>query len=199
MPATNYMSTITLPVDISGTITDVEFTIKDAEAADRLTTIESQISSIGSAVIWIGATTTPITDGDNTNPITINGQLVTAVGGNMTAYNGEEFVWDTENAIWQTFGIATHGALAYKDNASGSYTPAGSITITKGTDTTAVVTSLASVGTLPNAFFTVENNNATFHFNAGTLPSSDSGTSVVIARGTDTATFTGTAATITVS
>lgn len=116
----------------------------------------------------------------------------------MASYSGSEFVWN--GSAWQELGKNNFGALAFKSSASGSYTPAGSVSITQGADTTASVTGIASVGTLPDAYFTVSGETATFNWSAGTLPAADaSATTVITARGTDTAAFTGTEATITVS
>lgn len=186
---TNYMSVITLPVDVAGVITPITFTIKDQEARDL-------IAGMGSAIIWIGVTTTPISDGDSTNPITINGQSVTAVGGNMTAYDGTEFVWDTESAVWQAFGTGNLGNLAYQDSASGDYTPAGSVTLTETVaPTTTTVNSISDAGESP--YFTVSGETATFH--VGTLPTKGTDTTVLTSAGTHTAAFTGTQATITVN
>lgn len=189
MPAT-YLSKITLPVDVNGTVTDVEFTLKDAEAREL-------IEAIGHAIYWIGVTTTVLTDGDTTNPITVNGESVTANLGGLASYNGSEFVWN--GSAWQEMGKNNFGALAFKSSASGDYTPAGSVQITQGQDTTDSVTGIASVGTLPNAYFTVNGENATFHWSPGTLPEADSAAKTFItARGADTAAFSGTAATVTV-
>lgn len=190
MPAT-YISTLTLPVNVSGTVSNVEFTLKDAEA-------RQMIEDLGNALYWIGVTTTALTDGDTTNPIQVNGESKTAEVGAVASYDGLEFVWS--GSAWQAFGHANFGALAFKSSASGSYTPAGSVSITQGTDTTASVTGISSVGTLPDAYFTVSGETATFNWSAGTLPTADaSATTVITARGTDTASFSGTAATITVS
>lgn len=189
MPAT-YLSKITLPVNDNGTVTNVEFTLKDAEA-------RQMIEDLGHALYWMGVTTTALSDGDTTNPITIGGESKTAEVGGMASYGGSEFVWN--GSAWQELGKNNFGALAFKSSASGSYTPSGSVSITQGTDTTASVTGIASVGTLPEAYFTVSGETATFNFSAGTLPTADaSATTVITARGTDTASFTGTAATITV-
>lgn len=189
MPAT-YLSKLTLPTNVSGTITNVEYTLKDAEA-------RQMIQDLGNALYWIGVTTTALTDGATTNPIVVLGEDVTARTGAVASYDGLEFVFN--GTAWQAFGHANFGALAFKSSASGSYTPAGSVAITKGTDTTASVTGIASVGTLPEASFTVSGETATFVFDAGTLPAADaSATTVITARGDDTAAFTGTAATITV-
>ena len=125
--ATNYMSKITLPVNIDGTITDVEFTIKDAEARQMIT-------DLGNALYWIGVTTTALSEGSTTNPITVNGEDVTAKLGGLASYEGMEYAWN--GSAWQGMGPNNLGALAYKNSASGDYTPAGSVLITKGTDTT---------------------------------------------------------------
>jgi hypothetical protein len=96
-------------------------------------------------------------------------------------------------------GKNNFGALAFKSSASGDYTPAGTVSITKGEDTTASVTPFGAAGTLPSASWTVSGETATFAFDAGALASAGSAVTVVTASGTDTAAFSGTAATITVS
>ena len=55
MPELNYLSKLTLPVNVSGTVTNVEYTIKDAEAREL-------IEDIGHAIYWIGVTTTALTN-----------------------------------------------------------------------------------------------------------------------------------------
>lgn len=191
MPELNYLSKLTLPVNVGGTVTNVEYTIKDAEAREL-------IEDIGHAVYWIGVTTTALTDGATTNPIQVNGESVTANLGGLASYDGSEYVWN--GSAWQELGKNNFGALAFKSSASATYTPAGSVAITQGTDTTASVTGIATVGTLPDSYFTVSGETATFVFDAGTLPTADaSATTVITARGSDTAAFTGTEATITVS
>ena len=85
------------------------------------------------------------------------------------------------------------GDLAFKDSASATYTPAGSISVSQGTDTTTIINPITDVGTLPS--FSVSGEVMTF--NAGELPTAGADTSVVTASGTRTATFSGTQATIT--
>lgn len=103
---------ITLP---SGTT----YNLVDQGARDLIAQIEA-----GSA--WIGVTTTPLTDGATTNPVVINGESVTAKTGNMTAYGSKEFIFN--GTAWQELGdMSMLGELAYKDSASGSFTPAGSV------------------------------------------------------------------------
>lgn len=184
--AVNYMSKITLPVNIEGTIQNVEFTIKDAEARQMIT-------DLGNALYWIGVTTTALSEGATTNPISVGGQDVTAKLGGLASYNGMEYAWN--GSAWQGMGPSNLGALAYANTASGSYTPAGTVSITKGTDTTDTVTGVSANGTLP--YFTQSGETVTF--NAGTLPTLDTQKAFVTQRGDDTAAFSGTAATVQVS
>ena len=103
------ISKITLP---SGTTYD----IKDATAR----------AAIGGAIIIRGTTTTALTDGATTNPITIDNESYTAVANDAVFYGNKEFVFD--GTKWHEFGDMTGlGALATKD--SGSYTPAGTIAV----------------------------------------------------------------------
>lgn len=55
-----------------------------------------------SATAWIGVTTTALADGSTTNPITINGQSITAAAGNIAQYGGTEYIWS--GSAWQEFG-----------------------------------------------------------------------------------------------
>ena len=188
MPAT-YLSKLTLPVNVEGTITNVEYTLKDAEA-------RQMIEDLGHALYWIGVTTTALTDGSTTNPIQVNGESVTAKLGGLASYEGSEFVWN--GTAWQELGKNNFGALAFKSSASGDYTPAGNVNVTQAADTTASVAPFGSAGTLPESYFTVSGETATFNFDAGTLPSAGTSVDVVTAAGAVTAAFVGTAATITV-
>lgn len=180
------LSSLTVPVDVAGTITTVTYDIKDAEARSR-------IEELGKALYWMGVTTTALTDGATTNPITINGASVTANAGGVAQYNALEYAFD--GTAWQLLGEGNLGALAYKNDASASYTPAGSVTVTDGADTTTSVQGITAVGTLPT--FTVSGETLTY--TAGTLPTADTSKTVVTASGARTASFSGTAATITVS
>lgn len=187
--AATYLTKLTLPVKVGDQFQDVEFTVKDAEAREL-------IEQIGHAIYWIGVTTDALTDGATTNPIQVNGEAVTAKLGGLASYSGSEFVWN--GSAWQEMGKNNFGALAFKSSATGDYTPAGNVNVTKADDTTASVTPFGAAGTLPEAYFTVEGENATFHFAAGTLPTAGEAVDVVTAAGEVSATFAGTAATITV-
>ena len=174
------ISHITLPVIVDGEETQVTFDIKDAHARQA-------ISELGDVLSWLGVTTTPLTDGSTTSPITVAGESVTPAKGNVAQYSGEEFAWN--GTSWQSLGKNNFGALAFVDEVVASYTPVG--TNAKPTTTTATVNSITAVGTLPSLTVTSE----TMIFSPGTLPTKGADQSVV----TDVAaaTFTGTAATIT--
>lgn len=171
------ISQITLP---SGTTYD----IKDAQARQ--------------AKNWIGITTTALTDGATTNPITINGESVTAVEGNITSYDETEFIFN--GSAWQEFGdLSDLGALAYKDSASGSYTPQGTvaapdISVTPSTDT---IKPVSDVGSMPT--YTVSGE--TLIISPGAVPTlGENKTFMTGASATATApAFAGTAGTVTVS
>lgn len=179
------ISKITVPVLVEGSLVNTTFDIKDAGARQL-------INDLGNAVYWIGVTTNALTDGDTTNPITVNSESVTVKVGGMAQYSGEEFVWN--GSAWQSIGKNNFGALAFKSSASGNFTPAGSVTseITGGTNTT--VNSITAVGTLPS--FSVSGETLTY--TPGTLPTKGDDTSVVTATGTVSSTFSGAQGSVTV-
>ena len=112
------ISKITLP---SGTT----YNLKDAQARTDIAEIREAIAG---GVIFLGVTTTALTDGSSTNPITIGGNSVTAVNGNIAIYSSEEFIFSSSDNKWHRLGPAGEfKALAYKDTASASYTPAGTV------------------------------------------------------------------------
>ena len=105
---------ITLP---SGTTYD----IVDQGARDL-------IDALGNYTVFLGVTSTALTDGATTNPVIINGESVTARTGDIVTYGSEEFIFN--GTAWQSFGdLSGLGSLAFKDSASGSFTPAGNITV----------------------------------------------------------------------
>lgn len=123
------ISKITLP---SGTTYD----IKDQGARDLIDALESYSS-------YLGVTTTALTDGATTNPITIGGQSVTAKKGSIVNYGSKEFIFN--GTAWQEFGdLSALGALAYKDSASGSFTPAGTVSQPSFTGSSSNVTITAA-------------------------------------------------------
>lgn len=123
------ISKITLP---SGSTYD----LKDAAARADIEDIQRAISG---GLKFIGETTTALTDGATTNPITINGESVTAVSGNLVLYGNKEFLFD--GAKWIEMGdLSLLGALAYKNSASGTYTPVGTVSQPSFTGSSASVT-----------------------------------------------------------
>lgn len=189
------ISKITLPSGQS-------YDLKDAQARSDIADIQRAISG---GIHFRGETTTALTDGATTNPITINGSSYTAVSGDLVLYDEKEFLFD--GTKWIEMGdLSLLGTLAYKDSASGSFTPAGSVSApniavaTAGGTTT--VNSITAVGTLPAYTATVANETLTMTWNAGTLPTKGADT---VVKTTDAAysasqpTFTGTADTVTVS
>lgn len=182
------ISKIVLP---SGNIYD----IKDQTARDA-------IAGLSGYTNYLGVTTTALTDGSTTNPIVINETSTTAQKGDIVNYESKEFIWN--GSAWQEFGdLSGLGDLAFEDSASGSFTPAGSVsapTITVTPSTTSV-SEVSSVGVLPAFSATVTSETLTFSWSGGSLPSTNS---VTVATGISSAsattpTFTGTAGTVTVS
>lgn len=112
--------------------------------------IEARQAASG-GIIFIGVTTTPITDGSHTYPVVISGAEVYPQNGNLVVYNTGEFVWMDFDSSWHEFGSSDQlGALAHKDTASGSYTPSGTVSKPNVTVTenTVNVTEIASGGSV---------------------------------------------------
>lgn len=200
------ISKITLP---SGTT----YNIKDATA-------RSSIAALSGALTFLGTTTTALTDGATTSPITIGGTSVTPAAGNVVIYGNSEFVWSEAESKWREFGsTGSLKALAFKDSASGSYTPAGSVSqptftgtektisssftpagtvaISKGTGTA----NYTPEGTISAPTVTVTANTASVKpfGSAGTLPSftaSVSGETLSLAFSAGTLPSAGTAVTV---
>ena len=129
---------ITLP---SGTTYD----IVDAGARELISALEAYSD-------YIGVTTTALEDGSTTNPVTINGESVTAKKGNIVNYGSKEFIWN--GSAWQEFGdLSALGDCAYVDSVEASYTPAGTVAapdLTVSTLTASVLGSVTSAGTVPS-------------------------------------------------
>lgn len=207
------ISQITLP---SGTTYD----LKDATARQ----------AIAGGIVFRGVTTTPLTDGASTNPITIGGESYTAVNGDLVIYDTMEFLFSSGDNKWHELGNSSGlGELAYKDSATGTFTPAGSVgkpNVTV-TPTTATITSITNAGsvtagtanvptavTLPVLTTSVTNETLTLSWAAGSVTPGVAGTPTIVELPTtgntsvmtgvsaelDAApTFTGTAGTVTVS
>lgn len=192
-----------------------KFVLPNGEAYDIKDAVaRAAIGTISGAMKYLGETTTAISDGSTTNPITIGGKSVTPAAGDVVIYGNSEYVWSDEESKWREFGsTGSLKALAFKDSASGSYTPAGTVSapeVSVSVNTTSVKP-FGSAGTLPTCTFprmtaTVIGETLTLgweegSFDAGTLPSA--GTTATVATGIKSAsatapTFTGTASDITV-
>jgi len=86
----------------------------------------------GGGIKLVGETTTTLTDGATTNPITIDGQSYTAQPNDAVLYGNKEFLFD--GTKWHEFGdMSGLGTAAYKDvptsgNASSSQVVMGNDT-----------------------------------------------------------------------
>ena len=108
--------------------------IKDAEAQADIADIKSSITG---GMHYLGKSTTAISDGAATGPWVIDGVTYIASGtpaegqkllaaGDIAIYQELEFIWSGASGKWQEFGsTGSLKALAFKDNASATYTPAG--------------------------------------------------------------------------
>lgn len=86
------------------TFNGTTYDIKDAVAR----------ATMAGAIVILGATTTALVDGATTNPITVDGESVTAVANNAVFYGNKEFVFDGTN--WHEFGDMTGlGDMAQHD------------------------------------------------------------------------------------
>lgn len=102
-----------------------DYYLKDKEAREK-------IDALSSATHFIGKTTSELTDGATENPVKIDGADVTAVAGDIVYVEQGglepevEFIFN--GTKWQELGSTSKlGDLAFKDNASASYTPAGTV------------------------------------------------------------------------
>lgn len=103
------------------------------------------IAGLSGSTQYLGVTTTELVDNVTTSPsITVAGKTVTASAGGIATYGSKEFIYS--GTVWQEFGdLSALGSLAYKNSASGSYTPAGTVTV--GTTSGKKAVSKASSGT----------------------------------------------------
>ncbi len=188
------ISKITLP---SGTTYD----LKDATAREQINSIKSTVTG---QMHYAGVTTTALANGSTTKPIQIGGANYTQSNGDVVIYGEEEFVWSDSDSKWHEFGsTGSLKGLAFKDSASGSWTPAGTVSVAL---TMASITPMATPGALPSASMpklTTGVSGETLAigwtdgtFNPGSLPTA--GKDVQAATGVKSASFTGTAGQVTV-
>lgn len=89
----------TLKIQINGTDKGTFTANASSDATIDITAADLGLSS---AMKFLGVTTTAISDGSTTNPITIGGSSVTAVAGNVVLYGSLEFVWT--GSAWELLG-----------------------------------------------------------------------------------------------
>lgn len=139
------------------------YDIKDTSARNSIDNIKTSISS---GIHYIGLTNSDVHDGATTNaiilvkPVTKNGVTTTEVvsttpytpkTGDLVIKDNKEYIYaisETSTAgVWHEFGsTGSLKALAFKDNASAGYTPAGSVSQPSFTGTAATINVNGSVG-----------------------------------------------------
>lgn len=195
-----YISQITLP---SGST----YEIKDAWARTQIEALTG-----GSAIVFKGVSSTSLTDGGNENP-TVDGQpvLVKATG-ELYFYDHQEFIYGDDNK-WHLLGseLGLLGALAYEDSASGTFTPAGTVsqpTFTGGSNNVTITASTNAsgnytpTGTISGGVFSASSLTSTGSFTpSGTVSLSNANTTATVSTVSGTATYTpgGTVSTPTIS
>ena len=183
------ISKITLP---SGSV----YNFKDEQARND---IEAISSAIAGGVTFMGQTTTALTDGSTATSIVINDKTVTAVKGYLVVYNSKEFVFD--GTKWIELGdLSLIGDLGWKDSASATYTPAGSVSQPTFTGTAADVSftiadntngNYQPKGTVSAPTFTGNSLTSTGTFTpSGTINFSNTNRTTTVSKTTGTATYT---------
>lgn len=125
----------------AATVGSKTYEIVDVDAREGVLDNRAKIDEISGliqgGVHYLGKTTTALSDGATTNPITIGSESVTAKQGDMVSYDAGkdqdlEFIFN--GTKWYEFGsTGSLKALAFKDEASATYTPAGSVGISATT------------------------------------------------------------------
>ena len=122
----------------AATVQSKTYEIVDVDARagvlDNRAKIDEISELIQGGVHYLGKTTTELSDGATTNPITVGGKSVTAKQGDMVSFESTpqdlEFIFN--GTTWYEFGsTGSLKALAFKDSATASYTPEGSVSLTK--------------------------------------------------------------------
>lgn len=133
-------------------------------------TVTAADLGITGALVFLGTTTTAISDGSTTKTITVNSKSVTAIAGNVVLYGGYEFVWT--GSAWEQLGQEGSFSLKTHTHEVPAHTPSGTIstpTITVTPNTT-TVNSITGVGTLPVLTYQEKTASKITNWSAGTLP-----------------------------
>ena len=163
------------------TVGGQQYDLKDAEARQSISDIQTSITG---GMHYIGETSTALTDGATTSTLVAKSanSLSKTTGfeaGDIVIYGELEFIWN--GAKWNEFGsTGSLKALAFKDNASGDVTCAGTnsssaVTFTGGSTET-VLKAVDDEAVAPS--FTEG------AFNAGSLPSFTEGSFTPASLGT---------------
>lgn len=141
----------------AGTISKIKvsdgniYEIADKWARDQITAITG-----GSAVVFKGVSTTPLTDGGNENP-TVGGEVISSkTTGDLYFVGNDEYIYGADQK-WHWLGnqLGQLGDLAYKDTASTTYTPAGTVTKPTFTGTASTISmDYTPAGTVSKPTFT---------------------------------------------
>lgn len=151
----------------------------------RISELEDAVAALSNATHWLGITTTTLTDGSTTNPITINGESVTAVSGDIVQDSHDiEFIFN--GTAWQQFGasIGTLKAFAFVDTGTVTITPAGT------NASSAVTFSGGETDTVLGTSTTFTNASSAVTFSGGT-DDTVLGTSTTFTNSTSAVTFSG--------
>lgn len=131
------ISQITLP-------TGTTYDLKDAYARSAIEAIVG-----GDAVIFVGVSSVALTDGGTQKPV-VDGVTLTPATGQLFFYDTQQFIWGNDNK-WHALGsLESLGALAYKNSASTSYKPAGTVSKPTFTGSSSTVTITATDNTNGN-------------------------------------------------
>lgn len=163
------------------TVGGQQYDLKDSEARQSISDIQSAITG---GMHYIGETSTALADGDTTSTLVAKSEnsLSKTTGfeaGDIVIYGELEFVWN--GAKWNEFGsTGSLKALAFKDNATGNITCAGTNSSSavnfSGTTTETVLKAVDDAAVAPS--FTEG------AFNAGSLPSFTEGAFTPASLGT---------------
>jgi hypothetical protein len=115
-------------------------TFKANQSANTIINITAADLGLGNALHFKGTTTTALTDGATTNPITIDTKSYTAVAGDVVLNNNKEFIWN--GSAWEELGDESSHALksitiSGGEGLTGSGTLANNVVISHATTTAA--------------------------------------------------------------
>ncbi len=90
--------------------------------------LEPITTALSGGMHYRGVTTTALTNGATTSPIVIDSNNYTPQSGDIVIYGSLEFIFSSTDNKWHEFGsTGSLKALAFKDSASTTYKPAGTV------------------------------------------------------------------------